>query len=120
MTRPDSIAGKAFWAAMYPDHPYGRQATPESVAALTRDDLAAFHARYYTAANASITLVGDISRGEAEKIAEAIAAGLPKGAAATLPPAAQPTAGQDGQARASGQPHLAFKPLKFPRKAFKF
>ena len=30
MTRPDSIAGKAFWAAMYPDHPYGRQATPES------------------------------------------------------------------------------------------
>ena len=87
MTRPDSIAGKAFWAAMYPDHPYGRTATPESVAALTRDELVAYHARYYTAANASITLVGDISRGEAEKIAEAIAAGLPKGEPATLPPA---------------------------------
>ena len=87
MTRPDSIAGKAFWAAMYPDHPYGRTATPESVAALTRDELVAHHARYYTAANASITLVGDISRGEAEKIAEAIAAGLPKGEPATLPPA---------------------------------
>ena len=87
MTRPDSIAGKAFWAAMYPDHPYGRTATPESVAALTRDELVAYHARYYTAANASITLVGDISRAEAEKIAEAIAAGLPKGAPATLPPA---------------------------------
>ena len=87
MTRPDSIAGKAFWAAMYPDHPYGRSATPESVAVLTRDDLTAHHATYYTAANASITLVGDINRGEAEKIAEAIAAGLPKGAPATLPPA---------------------------------
>ncbi len=87
MTRPDSIAGKAFWAAMYPDHPYGRTATPDSVAALTRDDLVAYHARYYTAANASITLVGDIGRAEAEKIAEAIAAGLPKGAPATLPPA---------------------------------
>ena len=86
MTRPNSIASKAFWAAMYPDHPYGRQATPESVATLSRDDLAAFHARYYTAANASITLVGDLGRGEAEKIAEAIAAGLPKGTAATLPP----------------------------------
>ncbi|HRH12781.1 MAG TPA: pitrilysin family protein [Azonexus sp.] len=85
MTRPDSIAGKAFWAAMYPDHPYGRAATPESVAVLTRDDLAAYHATYYTAGNASITLVGDISRAEAEKIAEAIAAGLPKGAPATLP-----------------------------------
>lgn len=87
MTRPDSIGGKAFWAAMYPNHPYGRQATPESVAALTRDDLAAFHARYYNAANASITLVGDLSRQDAEKIAESIAAGLPKGSPATLPAA---------------------------------
>jgi zinc protease len=94
MTRPDSIAGKAFWAAMYPDHPYGRAATPESVAALTRDELVAHHARYYTAANASITLVGDISRGEAEKIAEAIAAGLPKGEPATLPPAPNVAAGK--------------------------
>jgi zinc protease len=93
MTRPDSIAGKAFWAAMYPSHPYGRQATPESVAALNRDDLAAFHARYYVAANASITLVGDLSRGEAEKIAEAIAADLPKGVAATLPAAPELAAG---------------------------
>lgn len=85
MTRPDSIAGKAFWAAMYPNHPYGRQATPESVATLSRDDLVAFHGRYYNAANASITLVGDISRADAERIAEGIAAGLPKGQPAVLP-----------------------------------
>ena len=87
MTRPDSICGKAFWAAMYPNHPYGRQATPESIAALSRDDLTAFYARYYNAANASITLVGDLSRNDAEKIAESIAAGLPKGEPATLPAA---------------------------------
>jgi zinc protease len=93
MTRPDSIAGKAFWAAMYPQHPYGRQATPESVAALNRDDLAAFHARYYNAANASITLVGDLSRQDAEKIAESIAAGLPKGSPATLPASPELAAG---------------------------
>ena len=94
LTRPDSIAGKAFWAAMYPNHPYGKQASPESVATLNRDDLAAFHARYYTAANASITLVGDISRSDAERIAETLAAGLPKGEAATLP--AAPAAAQGG------------------------
>lgn len=87
MTRPDSIAGKAFWATMYPNHPYGQQASPESVELLTRDDLAAFYARYYNVANASITLVGDLSRSEAEKIAEAIAAGLPKGSVAQLPAA---------------------------------
>lgn len=85
MTRPDSIAGKAFWAAMYPSHPYGQQATPESIAALERDELADFHKRYYTATNASITLVGDISRKEAEQIALSIAAGLPKGEPVTLP-----------------------------------
>ena len=89
LTRPDSIAGKAFWAAMYPNHPYGKQASPESVATLKRDDLAAFHARYYNAANASITLVGDISRSDAERIAEMLSAGLPKGSAAPLPAAPQ-------------------------------
>ncbi|MCL2635336.1 MAG: insulinase family protein [Betaproteobacteria bacterium] len=86
LTRPESIAGKAFWAALYPDHPYGRQATPESIATLKRDDLAAFHARYYTAANASITLVGDLSREEAREIAENLAAALPPGAAQSPPP----------------------------------
>lgn len=85
MTRPESIAGKAFWAALYPDHPYGREATPETVGKLTRADLVAFHARYYVAANARITLVGDLSRSDAEKIAETLSDGLAKGEAAALP-----------------------------------
>jgi len=107
MTRPDGIAGKAFWAAMYPSHPYGRQATPESVAALSRDDLAAFHARYYVAANASITLVGDLSRSEAEKIAESIAAGLPQGTPATLPAAPELAAGNTiALAHPASQAHI--------------
>jgi len=107
MTRPDSIAGKAFWGAMYPNHPYGRQASPESVAALNRDDLAAFHARYYVAPNASITLVGDISRGEAEKIAATIAGGLPKGEVAALPAApALPKGGTVKLAHPASQAHV--------------
>ena len=107
MTRPDSLASKAFWAAMYPNHPYGRQATPESVARLRRDDLVAFHARYYNAANASITLVGDLSRADAEQIAESIAAGLPKGAAASLPAApAQPKGGTVKVAHPATQAHI--------------
>ncbi len=107
MTRPDSIAGKAFWGALYPNHPYGRQATPESVAALNRDDMAAFHARYYSAANASITLVGDLSRQEAEKIVDAITAGLPKGQAATLPGMPElPKGGQTQIAHPASQAHV--------------
>ncbi|MBL8405509.1 MAG: insulinase family protein [Dechloromonas sp.] len=107
MTRPDSMAGKAFWAALYPDHPYGRQATPESVAALNRDDMAAFHTRYYNAANASITLVGDLSRQEAEKIADAITAGMHKGQAATLPGMPeQPKGGQTRITHPASQAHV--------------
>ncbi|MBS1145433.1 MAG: insulinase family protein [Proteobacteria bacterium] len=107
MTRPDSIAGKAFWAAMYPNHPYGRQATPDSVSGLDRDDLSAFHSRYYNAANASITLVGDLSRADAEKIAEAIATGLPKGAAAELPmPPTAPKWGITQLAHPASQAHV--------------
>ena len=107
MTRPDSIAGKAFWAALYPEHPYGRQATPETVATLTRDDLAAFHGRYYTAANASITLVGDLSRQEAEQIADKLLAGLPQGAPAALPaPPGQPAGGLTRLAHPASQAHI--------------
>jgi len=107
LTRPDSIAGKAFWAAMYPNHPYGKQASPESVAMLNRDDLAAFHARYYTAANASITLVGDISRSDAEQIAESLAAGLPKGSAAPLPaPPQAPKGGLTKLPHPASQAHI--------------
>lgn len=84
-TRPDSIAGKAFWEALYPKHPYGRQASPESVAGLSRADARAFHAQYYVAANATITLVGDLDRASAERIAGELAAALPTGSAAVLP-----------------------------------
>ena len=87
MTRPDSIAGKAFWEAMYPDHPYGRQATPESVASLNRTDLLEFHRRLYTAGNASISLVGQLNRQQAEKIAEGLSSALPAGAPPSLPAA---------------------------------
>ncbi|OMG52969.1 peptidase M16 [Azonexus hydrophilus] len=90
MTRPDSIAGKAFWEALYPGHPYGRQATPESVATLTRDDLTAFHARLYTAGNASISLVGQLTRKQAEQIAERLSSALPAGQPPELPAAPAP------------------------------
>ena len=108
MTRPDAIAGKAFWSAMYPDHPYGRQATPETVAALTREDLLAHYAATYNAGNASIALVGDLSRAEAETIAESISAGLPKGQSPVLPVApVAPKAAQLRLPHPASQAHVS-------------
>ena len=82
-TQPDSILSRRFAAAVFPDHPYGRMPTVDSVASLTRDEIAAFHARYYTAARATVSIIGDVSRAEAETIASRLTAGLPAGEAPT-------------------------------------
>jgi zinc protease len=79
LTHPDVIASKAFWAAMYPAHPYGREASPESVNGLTRADLLDFYRSHYTAQRATVTIVGDLTRAQAEAVAQQTTAGLPVG-----------------------------------------
>ncbi len=93
-TRPDSIVAKKFAAATYGEHPYGRTATPETITAITRDDVVAFHRARYTAGNAVVSLVGDLSRTEAEAIAQQLTQDLPAGAADTTPPPITPPRAQ--------------------------
>ncbi|MDD3355136.1 pitrilysin family protein, partial [Zoogloea sp.] len=78
-TQPDSILARRFAAALFPDHPYGRLPTVETMGALTREDLVAFHQRHYTGARATVSIVGDVSRADAEVIAERLVGGLPTG-----------------------------------------
>lgn len=105
-TQPESIADKAFTAALYGDHPYGiaNADTPESVAAIKRDDLLQFYQTHYRADGAVIAMMGDVSKDAAAQIAETLAGGLPKGVkAVTLPPPVPyPT-----QARVKRIPHPA-------------
>ncbi|HEX5393304.1 MAG TPA: pitrilysin family protein [Rhodocyclaceae bacterium] len=84
-TRPDTIAGKRFAAALYGDHPYGRTATPESVARITRDDLVSFYRQRYNAKRAVVSLIGDVSRAEAEAIAQRLTESLPTSTDADQP-----------------------------------
>ncbi len=108
MTRPDSMAGKAFWEALYPQHPYGRQASPESIATLSRTDLVDFHQRLYTAGNANITLVGDLSRQQAEQIAAELSSALPSGTAPVLPAPPAPAKGvSKALAHPASQAHIS-------------
>ena len=47
-SQPGAIAGRVFPRVLYgPNHPYGRVATEESIKALTRDDVVAFHGQYF-------------------------------------------------------------------------
>lgn len=85
-TRPDAIAGKRFAAAIYPDHPYGVSPTADTVSGITRDDLVDFHRRHYGAKGAVVSIIGDVSRAEAESIAQRLTEALPPGGGALVPP----------------------------------
>ena len=107
LTRPDVIASRAFWAALYPAHPYGRQATPDSVKAILRDDVIAFHRANYSGSQATVAIVGDLSRAQAASVAEQLTAGLPSGGAmAGIPIVQLPAGGEQRIAHPALQAHL--------------
>ncbi len=87
--QPGTIAGLTFNRLMYGAHPYGLRASGdiESVGNISRDDLEAFYRQNYVAKGAVIAIMGDVSRDEANAIAERITAGLPQpqNSAAALP-----------------------------------
>ncbi|HRK77876.1 MAG TPA: pitrilysin family protein [Thiobacillus sp.] len=106
---PGTVAGKAFYRALYGTHPYAHDEAgdPAAIARLTRGDLQAFYRAHYSAPNAVISLVGDIPRAEAEAIAARLAAGLSKAAAVPPLPSPAPAASSDVRiAHPSTQSHV--------------
>lgn len=83
---PGSLASLAFNQALYGDHPYAHPSsgTLESVPSLDRADLIAFKNRYLVAANASLSMTGNLTTVQARALAESITANLPKGQVAML------------------------------------
>lgn len=107
LTRPDALASQTFWAAMYPGHPYGRQATPESLQTLVRADVLAFHAASYRASRATLSIVGDLSRAQAASLAEDLTTALPSGpSSASIDVPQLPAAGEQRIAHPAAQAHL--------------
>lgn len=82
-TQPQYLGEKAFQAAVFDDHPYALNEAGEidAIERLERDDLVAFHRQYYRASNATLAIMGDIGRDQAERLAEALTTGLPPGEA---------------------------------------
>ncbi len=82
-TQPESISSKAFASALFGTHPYSLDESGEvaTVAKLAVTDLQAFYRQYYRANGAVIAMMGDLSRAQAEVMAETLASGLPTGPA---------------------------------------
>ncbi|GHT87922.1 peptidase M16 [Betaproteobacteria bacterium] len=108
LTKPATLAARAFNAAIYGSHPYGANVDDASLTTLTRDDLIAFHARHYGANTALVTLVGDIDRETAEHIALTLTFGLPTDAPTPgpLPKPALPEPQENHIANPSAQAHI--------------
>jgi len=87
-TKPESIADKAFRKAVFGAHPYALPVSGEvaTVEKITVQDLRDFHAAHYRAGSAVVALMGDITRQQAEAIAEQLTARLPAGKSDTVLP----------------------------------
>jgi len=88
-TRPETIASRAFYRLIFRDHPYGLRASGEvdTIAKITRADIENFYRRHYSGQYATVAIMGDVSRAQAEAIAEQLTRGLPaaQGAEPSLP-----------------------------------
>jgi len=60
LSQPGPLASRRFLREIYGDHPYGASVTAESVRAITRDDLVAFHQQHFRPGNALFVIAGDV------------------------------------------------------------
>ncbi len=89
---PQFLANVVFDRLVYGFHPYGRpqSGTPEALAAVTRDDLLAFHRKWFGANNGILAIVGDVTPDEAFAGAERAFGGWAKITAAPDTPVDPP------------------------------
>lgn len=85
-TRPGTVASLAFQHAVFGSHPYGHETTPESLARIGIADMRSHYAATIAPCRAKLSLVGAVTRAQADEIVTRLLSRLPQGAAcAPLP-----------------------------------
>ena len=75
-----AIASRVFPRLVYGDaHPYGQNVTEDTLKAITREDVVAFHRAYFRPAQALVTVVGDVNAAAAKASIEKAFAAWPRG-----------------------------------------
>jgi zinc protease len=71
---PGYVADSVFDRLVYGFHPYGmpENGTAQTIASITREDLLAFHSRYFAPNNAILAIVGDVTADEAFTMAKKV------------------------------------------------
>jgi len=82
LSQPGSIAQMAMARAIYGEAPYGAAPSEASLSAVTREDMAAFHAAYWRPDNAVLVITGDVSPEQGFALAQRHFGDWPRPAAA--------------------------------------
>lgn len=93
--KPSAVAEQAFFSALFEEHAYANPVlgTEAQVSIARVTHLQAFHRKHYTRSSGVIALVGDLSRNQAEALAETLSSSLPQGIALqAVPEVAEATA----------------------------
>lgn len=92
---PERVASKAWYAAAFEGHPYGRPAsgTETSLKAITRDDLLAYRNNVFAKSNLKVAVVGDITKKELKTILDTVFGPLPSEPKLEVVPPTEPKKG---------------------------
>ncbi len=88
-TRPATIAGRTFNQAVYGSHPYGNDTNEQTLARISVADMQAWHARYLKPCRARVSIVGAVTRAQADALVTQLLARLPAAACEALSPVAE-------------------------------
>ncbi len=85
-TRPATVAQRAYNRAVFGSHPYGNDTSEQTLARITVADMQAWHTRYLQPCRARVSIVGAVTRAQADALVTQLLARLPAGPCAALPP----------------------------------
>lgn len=85
-TRPASVAAREFAKTVYGSHPYGHEVNETTLARISVADMQAFHAVHITRCNARVSIVGALTRMQADALVAGLLSRLPPIDCAAAPP----------------------------------
>jgi zinc protease len=76
-TKPGTVASHAFYPAVFGKHPYGYYATEATVGNITTEDMRQMYRRHIEPCRAKISIVGAVTRAQANELATTLLSRLP-------------------------------------------
>jgi len=85
LSRAATVAQRRFTTAVYGNHPYGAQTSPESLQHMTVSDMQRWHAGALRTCRAVVSVVGDLDRAQADRLVTQLLALWPQQPCEALP-----------------------------------